>query len=245
MSCPEFLRVQAYLDGESADAQEIEKHLETCRDCAQLRKDILELRSAIRSAASYHRADARLARRIARVLDRGLDRASVPRWMSPGFWAGAASGAFATGCAAALSVFLLLPPQSDRLADDVLNAHLRSLVGQHLIDVASSNRHTVKPWFAGRTDVSPVVEDHAAQGYPLIGGREDYVDGLRAAVIVYRHGLHVINIFAWRAGDQKLPTQLSRNGYEMIFWKSGGIAYCAVSDMGLNELSTLVRLIGK
>lgn len=246
MSCPESLRTQAYLDGEVAGAADIEAHIGTCQDCARLRDDILALRRSIRGSASYHRADARLARRISRDLDRAEHRGlSWPRWMSQGFWAGAASGVFASGCAAVLAVVLLLPPQSDRLADDLLDAHLRSLAGPHLIDVASSNRHTVKPWFAGRTDISPVVEDHAAQGYALIGGREDFIDGRRAAVLVYRHGLHVINVFAWRAGDQSLPGALSRNGYEMIFWRSGDIAYGAVSDTGLAELYGLEALIKK
>jgi len=245
MACPESLRVQAYLDGESSGAAEIERHIQACEDCARLRDDILALRASIRSSAPYYRADAALSRRIARDLARAERTSRWPQWLLPGFWAGAVSGAFASACAAALVFVLLLPPSSDRFADDLLDAHLRSLAGPHLVDVASSNHHTVKPWFAGRTDVSPVVEDHAAHGYVLIGGREDFVDGRRAAVLVYRHGLHVINVFAWRAGDERLPGVMSRNGYKMIFWKDGDVAYGAVSDTGLNELTELESLIKK
>ena len=143
MTCPESLRIQAYLDGEASDATAIESHLENCRECAQQREDILTLRSAIRSSATYYRADAALRRRVLRRLDETSNRTRLPGWMSRGFWTGAASGALATACAAALALALLLPPQSSELADDVLSAHLRSLVGSHLIDVASSNRHTV------------------------------------------------------------------------------------------------------
>ena len=148
-----------------------------------------------------------------------------------------------TALAAALAFFLLLQPASNMLVDDVTNAHLRSMMSDHLIDVASSDRHTVKPWFAGHTDVSPPAINFAGQGYALVGGRADYIDGHRAAVVVYRHGKHVINVFAWAAGDEHLPAESLRNGYHLLFWKSGNIAFCAVSDAGPDEMKTLTRLI--
>ena len=242
MACNEASRVQAYLDGENVETSAVEQHLETCAECAQLRDDTLALRAAIREHASYHRTDAALRGKIIRRLGHaeGSGRSS---WLSPSFWMGALGGTLATACAAALAFALLLPPQSARLEDDVMSAHLRSLMPGHLIDIASSNHHTVKPWFAGRADVSPPVADFAREGYTLVGGRADYVDGAHAAVTIYRHGAHIINVFAWPARGQSLPNLSSRNGYHIVFWSAGGVEYCAVSDTALDELLGLVRLL--
>jgi anti-sigma factor RsiW len=100
----------------------------------------------------------------------------------------------------------------------------------------------VKPWFAGHADVSPVVADFAQQGYRLVGGRADYLDHQRSAVVIYQHGAHFINVFSW-AGKKTLPANTSRNGYHMIFWRAGDVEYCAVSDTGWNELRGLVLLL--
>ena len=124
-----------------------------------------------------------------------------------------------------------------------MNAHLRSLMSDHLIDVVSSDRHTVKPWFAGHTDVSPPAADFDKEGYKLIGGRADYVDGHRAAVVVYRHGLHIVNVFAWAASAEKLPGEVTQKGYNIVCWNKADLDYCAVSDTGMDELLDLVRLI--
>ena len=141
--------------------------------------------------------------------------------------------------------FLLMLPSANPVVDDLTNAHLRSMMSDHLIDVVSSDRHTVKPWFAGHTDVSPPAVDFASDGYKLIGGRADYVDGHRAAVVVYRHGAHVINVFAWTHDDEKLPATASRNGYRFAFWRQGNLSFGAVSDTGPDELLALVDLVRK
>lgn len=246
MSCNEALRLQAYFDGEldATAAVEVERHLEGCADCALLLADLEASRKLIRQDSSYHRAGEGLRKRIAATLDReeGGKPASEIRAPSRHFLSGAASGAGAMALAAALVFFLYLP-QADPLAGDLMNAHLRSLMSDHLIDVVSSDRHTVKPWFAGHTDVSPPAADFAAQGYRLVGGRADYVDGHRAAVVVYRHGLHVINVFAWAAGPEKLPGDVTLKGYHIVCWRGADLDYCAVSDTGLDELLDLVRLI--
>jgi len=120
---------------------------------------------------------------------------------------------------------------------------VRSLMPQHLLDVESSERHTVKPWFAGNADVSPVVGDFPQAGYSLLGGRADYLWGQRAAVLVYRHGAHLINVFSWAAGMRPLPRQRSRAGYHIVCWHAGDLAYCAVSDAGRDELHQLAGLL--
>ena len=250
MPCTDALRTQEYFDGEldASASVEVERHLETCADCASLLADLESTRRLIREQAPYHRADDALRRRIAESLRReDGDRAIAPRFLGANwrFLSGAASGSAATALAAALVVFALLPPPASPLVTDVMNAHLRSMMSDHLVDVVSSDRHTVKPWFAGHTDVSPPAVDFADQGYKLVGGRADYVDGHRAAVIVYRHGAHVINVFAWANAGGKLPATATRNGYRFMFWRHGNLDFGAVSDTGPDELLTLVRLVQK
>ena len=247
MSCSEALRVHAYFDGEldAGAAAEVERHLETCTDCAALLKDLETTRSALRESAPYHRASSEFRERITDALDDEYGDRSRRRksWTRISFLTGAVSGGGVTALAAVLAFFLLLQPASNLLVDDLTNAHLRSMMSDHLIDVVSSDRHTVKPWFAGHTDVSPPAINFAAQSFTLVGGRADYIDGHRAAVVVYRHGKHIINVFAWAAGDEHLPPEGLRNGYHLLFWKSGNIAFCAVSDAGLDEMKTLTQLI--
>jgi anti-sigma factor RsiW len=243
VNCPESRRVQTYLDGETVDIDATEQHLASCRDCAELRDQLLELRGGIHAEADYYRAGAVLRGRIGAALDREDHKRLSFGMFSRQFWAGTGGGALATVCAGLLAAFLFLPPLSDRVTDDVLTAHLRSLMPGHLVDVASGNHHTVKPWFAGRTDVSPPVAEFTREGYTLIGGRTDIVDGRRAAVTIYRHGAHIINVFAWPADDKRLPSVVSRNGYHLVFWKSGNVAFCAASDTALDELLALTRLL--
>jgi anti-sigma factor RsiW len=250
MPCTEAFRTQAYFDAEldAGAAVEVERHLETCADCASLLSELETTRRLIRDQAPYHRADDALRRRIADSLGReDGDRPATRRWASARwrFLSGAASGSAATAVAAALVLFAMLPPPSSPLVGEVMNAHLRSMMSDHLVDVVSSDRHTVKPWFAGHTDVSPPAVDFADQGYKLVGGRADYVDGHRAAVVVYRHGAHVINVFAWARDGENLPAGATRNGYRFVFWRRGNLNFGAVSDTGPDELATLVRLIQK
>src|ERR1700723_1430090 len=247
MSCSEALRVHAYFDSEldAGAAAEVERHLETCTDCAALLKDLETTRSALRESAPYHRASSKLRERIADVLDdEDGDRSRRRKsWTGISFLTGAVSGGGVTALAAVLAFFLLLQPSPDLLVADLTNAHLRSLMSDHAIDVVSSDRHTVKPWFAGHTDVSPPAVNFAKEGYKLIGGRADYVDGHRAAVVVYRHGLHIVNVFAWAASTEKLPNEVTQKGYNIVCWRGADLDYCAVSDTGMDELLALVHLI--
>lgn len=132
------------------------------------------------------------------------------------------------------------------LAREVVAGHVRSLLAEHLVDVPSSDRHTVRPWFNGKLDFAPDVRDFAADGYALAGGRLDYVDGRPVAALVYRHGRHPINLYLWpaAAGDAAGPERLSTvNGYHVAHWSDAGMAYWAVSDAGEDELRQLVRLV--
>jgi len=162
-----------------------------------------------------------------------------PNWLGGALGGGIGGMAIAAACA----YFLVVPRLTNPLLDELVNAHERSLMPAHLIDVVSTDKHTVKPWFAGHADVSPVVADFEAQGYKLIGGRADYLDHQRSAVVVYQHGPHVINVFSWAAAAHALPSNATRNGYRFVFWKTGDLDYCAVSDTARDELLGLVRLL--
>ncbi len=136
-------------------------------------------------------------------------------------------------------------PAPDPLVGDVVADHVRSMMADHLTDVATSDRHTVKPWLSARLEFSPVVKDFAAEGYPLVGGRLDYVDGHRAAAIVYRRDKHVINLFAFVSDDRSdaAPTVASRDGFNVVRWRMGGLTYVAVSDVEAAQLLAFVRLV--
>jgi anti-sigma factor RsiW len=146
------------------------------------------------------------------------------------------------GAAAGVALTLLVTgapirPESD-MVSAVLDSHVRSLLPNHLTDVVTSDRHTVKPWLSSRVDVSPPVRDLAEEGFPLVGGRVDYVEGHQVGVVVYRHDRHIINLLAWSSpgkADEGLKTQ-SRQGFNLITWRKGGVTFWAVSDLEVGEL---------
>jgi anti-sigma factor RsiW len=249
VQCAESLRVQAYFDSEvdAVSAAEIERHLEHCAECRALLSDLEQVRGVLRRGVNYARTPPLLRAKVMRALDQETEarRRNAPAiWRAASFWAGAAGGIGGTAIAATVAFLLLAPPLLNPLVNDLVSAHVRSLMPAHLIDVMSTDKHTVKPWFAGHADVSPVVADFEPQGYKLIGGRADYLDRQRAAVVVYQHGAHVINVFSWAAPPSRpLPRDTTRNGYHLAFWRQGDIEYCAVSDTGWDELSGLVRLL--
>lgn len=269
MQCAESLRVQAYFDQEvdAVSAAEIERHVERCSECRELLQDLEKVRSTLRRGISFEAAPAALRAQILRTLDqadadiapdavgtpagagsavaplRRIKRRQSSAWGGRSFWSAALSGIGAAAVAAAVTFFLVAPNLAAPLSDELVSAHVRSLMPAHLIDVVSTDKHTVKPWFAGHADVSPAVADFDAQGYRLIGGRADYIDHQRSAVVVYQHGAHVINVFTWAAMGARSPGNTTRSGYHLAFWQQGDIQYCAVSDTGWDELLGLVRLL--
>jgi len=128
-------------------------------------------------------------------------------------------------------------PTTTATTNQLVDAHVRSLLPNHLLDVVSTDRHTVKPWFAGKTDIAPPVVDLTDKGFPLIGGRLDYVDGHSAAVLVYGRRLHTINVFVWRSGTSELRDgSFEVRGHSLLHWTNGGLSYWAVSDAAEPEL---------
>jgi len=256
VQCAEALRVQAYFDGEvdAVTALEVERHAEHCPECRAQLEHLATTRARMRGELEFAAAPPELRARIARLLDeeeaRGAKPQRAPRVpLRPRpFWLGALGGVGAA-LAAALALFFLSPMLTNSptltnpILDDLVTAHVRSLMPEHLTDVVSTDRHTVKPWFAGHADVSPVVVDFADRGYRLVGGRADYFDQQRVAAVVYQHGAHVINVFTWVAGRRALPEFATRSGYHIACWKSGNLQHCAVSDTGWDELQGLVALL--
>jgi anti-sigma factor RsiW len=260
MRCAESLRVQAYFDTEvdAISAADIERHIEHCAECRALLKDLEQVRSVLRRDSTYVRTPPALRANILRALDEenaagapaaekapGVKRKErvAPAWRLRPFWVGALGGMGGTAIAATFAFMLLVPRLTNPVLDELASAHVRSLMPSHLIDVVSTDKHTVKPWFAGHADVSPVVADFEPQGYRLIGGRVDYLDHQRSAVVVYQHGAHVINVFSWAGHDRALPADTTRSGYHFAFWRAGDLTYCAVSDTGWDELLGLVKLL--
>src|SRR5262249_33837628 len=154
--------------------------------------------------------------------------------------------------AVAILIAIVVAPRVFRFEDqkqflvrEVVAAHVRSTLAAHLIDVASSDRHTVKPWFQGKLDYSPPVQDFAGEGFQLAGGRVDYLDDRPVAGLVYRHGAHVINVFIWPASEPGgAPMTISRNGYEVEHFVHAGMNFWIVSDTTADEIHKLANLLG-
>jgi anti-sigma factor RsiW len=245
MTCvPAKSLLESYLDDEldAAQTAHVAEHLASCSSCAGVHAQLLELRAAIRAHAPYYRAPAGLRERV-QVSLRQADRQATRR--DARFWRRMAiAAAILLAVSAAWNIALLRSRTSsvDLIAQDVLSSHVRSLMGAHLLDVPSSDQHTVKPWFNGKLDFSPDVRDFAAQGFPLIGGRIDYVSGHPAAVLVYQRRKHIINVFTWPSGATDGGPKLDRNGYHVVHWNISGMSWWAVSDLNLGELQQFENL---
>ena len=245
MACAEASRLQAYFDGEvdASSRARFEQHLQSCAECQRELATLEAFRGLLRGPAARPAAPAALRTRIAATLTRE-SAAVAPAGKPPrrAFWWGVASGIGGSAVAAALAGLLLIPLFTNPLPGELVSDHTHALMSSHLVDVLSTDQHTVKPWFAGRTDVSPEVGDFTAQGYRLLGGRVEPLDHQRAAVLVYQHGAHVITVYAW-ATRTAVPADATRRGYHLAFWKQGDLGYCAVSDAGWSELKVLQGLI--
>jgi anti-sigma factor RsiW len=186
------------------------------------------LSEAIRRHATYHRAPDLVRERLLR----SIRTQSKSRWISrPLVGALAASVALAI----ALSAVMMQGSPADAIELELVASHVRSLQVDHLTDVASSDQHTVKPWFAGKLDFSPPVRDLREQGFPLEGGRLDYLGGRTVAALVYRRHQHVINLFIWPDAAGRADER-ARDGYHLLRWSSSGFGYWAVSDLNAAEL---------
>ena len=240
-ACPDkAMLLQGLLDGEldAVNAAACEAHLKTCEGCdAELRR-LQALREAVTAPGVAYAAPERLRAGIESMLAAEATPAPRPKprlapWMAGGV--GTLSGLLAAG----LALMVVLPQVTEAGVERQLVAsHVRSLMANHLTDVATSDRHVVKPWFNGKVDIAPPVPDLAADGFPLVGGRLDYIDGHVAPAIVYSRRLHTVNLFVWPAGG-RLPAgarAVQRDGYSLVEWTQGGLRFAAVSDIDPGDL---------
>ena len=244
MNCSEDL-IEAYLDDELDAVQHaaVQQHLTGCRNCSTAYARLSKQKAGIKATATYYTAPPQLQKSIRQELRRHDSKAAGPVRELPWRWV-AIAASLLLAASVSWNVIQMRPRAAvSEMADAILSDHVRSLIGTHLVDVPSSDQHTVKPWFAGKLDFSPDVRDLSAQGFPLVGGRVEYLSGRRVAALVYQRRLHMINLFIWPGGSSSEPeSAVTRNGYNLIHWTKGPMTYWAVSDLNASELAGLRNL---
>lgn len=244
-TCPDWIvMMHGYMDDEldAAHALTFEQHLATCENCsAQLEKFRTQRRTIGQNGVSWN-LPPDVRERVLHTIAQEQTTPDNAIKYSRAFanclnfikrWSYIPSLA---GIAASLFLVLSLPPREASLQDELVASHVHSLLASHLTDVQTSDQHTVKPWFNGKIDYSPPVVDLAAQGFPLVGGRVDYIEGKVVAALVYRRHAHVINLFIWPEANPDLNSA-SYDGYNLVKWSEKGLAFWAVSDVEPSELA--------
>src|SRR5262245_28385185 len=267
MNCKEAIELKdGYLDGEldPMTSQRIEEHLRECHNCEQAYEAQTALAHAISRGAPYYKASMDLRQRIqsslrdaigakasrsaARenqvlVARRGAERRfALPE--IPWNWLALAAAIILAAIIGSNFLPWLRPPTSDQfLATQLIASHIRSLMADHITDVASSDQHTVKPWLDTKLDFAPPVVDLSSEGFPLVGGRLDYLDNRPVAALVYGRHKHFINLFVWPAAsdEPKAPKTITREGYQLLHWADLDFNYWAVSDVKIGRASCRER----
>jgi len=244
------LLIQADLDGEldAASAAELASHIQTCPACAALQEQLatlsdrlrrevrrIEAPEALRRALSDRFAQAESAYEPAETEPARTNVVPMRPRRTPLLFA------FGTGAAMAAAVAVMLMPSASSLQDELIASHVRALQPGHLIDVASTDQHTVKPWFNGRLDYSPPVKDFAAAGFPLMGGRLDAIGDKTVAVLVYRSDKHIIDLFVWPTAARIGVPGGTRDGFHVVGWQQGGMTFRAISDVEPGRLADFAR----
>jgi anti-sigma factor RsiW len=238
--------LNAYVDGEldSAGSLAVETHMRGCTPCLTDVEKLHALASAIENGSLRFKAPSHLKRTI-----QGAIREANPQ---PGFslfswrWASAlASAVLVATLTWTVTTNWTKASRETGLVNDIVSSHVRSMLANHVTDVSSSDQHTVKPWFSGKLDYSPPTKDLTDQGFPLVGGRLDYIDNRPVAALVYRRNQHVINLFVWPSNNTRIgqEEQLARQGYNLIHWTQAGMTYWLISELNLPELKECAQLL--
>lgn len=254
MDCKETRELlPAHVDQELSlpAAIEIDKHLQSCPACQKKFAEQRALRAAIKKQAAYYNATDHIEARLKAALFLGEEQAvqsakrARGRFGSLNWFNLGAALASVVAITWSIGLYLAQPSARDVLAEEVVSSHVRSLMMNHIADVASSDQHTVKPWFNGKLDFSPAVNDFAGQGFPLVGGRLDYLDHRSVAALVYRYRQHLINVYIWPDAKERQTAgqTLSRQGYHLVHWSAGGMVYWVISDLDPRELLQLTHLL--
>jgi anti-sigma factor RsiW len=231
--------IDPYADGEleAAAILELEQHLQSCSLCGIAWRNLQSLKKTLKQDALYFTAPLELRQRIKSELP--APEKEVQRW---GAWNWNWLTTVMAGATACLALFLTLtvtrPSSEQPLAQEIVSSHVRSLMANHMLDVVSTDQHTVKPWFNGKLDFSPPVKNLAEQEFPLIGGRLEYIGGHSAAALIFQRHKHIINLFIWpvQEKDSKPASSMSLQGYHVIHWSEAGMTFWAVSDLNEKEL---------
>lgn len=240
----------AYVDGElmPAEAEMIRVHLASCRECAAEHETLLAISHRVRAGLERRLAPETLKARIRSALASsvGLVPTSAPRSLP---WAGLIAAGLVVAIVSAGGSFAVARRNGSAPAieQQVLATHIRSLMPGHLTDVQSNDTHNVKPWFNGRIDLSPAVPRLDTAGFPLIGGRLDYVGGRPVAAVVYMRRQHVINVFSWPIQDAaaRPATVSTEKGYHLVQWSEGGVEFWAASDLNIPELTHFIAMYSR
>jgi len=247
MQCQESKKIlDAYVDNEVDVVQSaaLEEHLAGCPDCAHVLEDRRSLKSAVQNANLRYAAPPELVKEVRQELRFPEEKSIAPKWN----WFRSTAWGFAAATAmcalvAGILVLQLYTPHDQRMAGLVVDEHIRSMMADHLVDVRSSEHHVVKPWFQGRLSFSPVVPDLKDKGFPLEGGRLDYVDNKSAAALVYKRSQHIINVLEYLANGSSGLKVSQQRGYNVIHWAKDGMEYWVVSDLNEPELRQFAGLL--
>ena len=235
------LLIGGLVDGEldAANTALLEAHVARCDGCREELERVQAIRNLLGNRHLRHRAPDRLRERLAAVPELAPARQPrrLPGWLAPGV-----AGALAASLAIVTVTGSL--DQQTALQEQLISSHVRSLQPGHLIDVQTSDKHVVKPWFNGRIDFSPPVPELADQGFPLVGGRLDSIDGKTVPAIVYKRRLHTVNVFVWPSAGGR-SREFSKDGFNAEEWDSNGLHFTAVSDIPAAELREFETLFVK
>ena len=239
--------LSGYLDNEldALHVAEIEAHLRDCVSCRKQHEQALRLQSLVKERAPRYGAPAHLRSKILASVRSAQPRSRVREWIPVGWFQFGGALAATVLLTSVITYNSILPSYTDRIVDEVVATHVRALITNHLTDVASSDQHTVKPWFNGKLDFSPPVIDLEAQGFPLVGGRIDYVNGRPIAALLYRHRQHWVSVFIWpdQHAVSSAPRSVSKRGYDITQWSADGLIFSVVSDVATKEQSKFVALL--